>query len=90
MQNIQDFSEAKKRETLCNLLRKDDVVLMYGGELPSGVVTPVLICGSVISGGDDETFTFESSNPRVEEEKEMTLKIKEVFAFEVPKPSKKG
>ena len=82
LQYIEDFEDIAKYSVLCDLLQKKKVEILYDGELPSGVVPPVSIIGSVTFVGE-QRFTFEPEIPKFPEEEEMTLEINKVIAFDV-------
>ena len=62
MQNIENFTDQRKREILSNLLCKDNVTLLYGGpDLPNGHIGSTTIVGRITSVGIAK-FTFEFKN----------------------------
>lgn len=82
MQNIEEFEKGAKYDVLCKLLCKKKVEIVYGGELPSGVVPPVSIVGSVTFVGT-EKFSFQPEIAKIPEEEEMSLEIEKVIAFDI-------
>lgn len=84
MQNIKDFTRIAKYTTLCNLLRKQIVMIYSGEDLPNGVVAPAIIKGTITKVNEDrKTFRFDFENPKSSDETNVLLQIDEVEAFEV-------
>ena len=82
IQNIESYSEGAKYDILCDLLRKGVVEITYDGELPSGVIPPVSIIGTVTFVGT-KRFSFQPQFPKSQEEEEMSLEIEKVIAFDI-------
>ena len=82
LQNIEHYSEGAKYDVLCDLLCKEQVEIIYDGELPNGVVPPVSIIGTVTFVGT-KRFSFRPQFPKTPEEEEMSLEIEKVIAFDI-------
>jgi len=83
MQNLEEFSQQKKKNVLSNLLRKRVEIVYDESDLPNGTIGPKNMTGIITFVGTNK-FTFKCEDT----EKEIDLSINGVTEFDILKQKK--